>query len=213
MTPIYRYDIQQNTPEWDTIKLGRFSASVADDLLMPPKNKGYQELISKIFEERYTGEPCESKKWKGNSFTERGHEYEPIAVEDFVAKNFYSVQEVGFVELGDWIGCSPDRLIGKDGLLQAKCPIFNTQYTYLEIMNTGGTPAELLNKMDSGYYKQMQFELFVCNDREYNIFYSYHPKLPEIQLRIERDEAMIKEFKSKIEIAKIEILQRIEKLK
>lgn len=197
----YRYDIQQNTEEWHEIKIGKFSASTAADLLMDKKNAGYKKLIDKIVEERITGKPSESKTFKGNEFTERGHELEPIAREDYEIRNFKEVDIIGVVELDEWTLCSPDGLIDDDGLYQAKCPIFNTQKGYLKS-----------RKVPSNYYKQMQFELYVTG-RKYNVFNSYHPDLSAFDVIIERDEEMITEIKKRLEEAKQEVEQEIKYLK
>ena len=207
------HNIAQNTPEWLALRVGKFTASSAAELLMDKGCKGYIELIKKITEERFTGEPCESKKFQGNSFTDRGHLFEPLALIDYSTKYFYDVEPMGFVESDNGLyGCSPDGLINENGMIQVKCPIFATQRKYLKIV----TEAKQLNlreiysndivyKLDSSYYKQMQFELFVA-EREYNIFYSFHPKLKEIHLKIERDEDMIKQ----IELAIIEATEYID---
>lgn len=193
----YRYDIIQNTPEWVEIKLGKFSASSAADLLMDSKNKGYQNLISRIVEERMTGKPSESK-WEGNQSTERGHELEDKARLDYELRKLTNIEIIGVIELDEWVLCSPDGLIGENGLYQAKCPIFNTQREYLKTMTIPGN-----------YYKQMQFELFVSG-REYNVFNSYHPALAPVDIIVQRDEKMISEISEKLEIAKIEVIKEIE---
>lgn len=198
--PSYRFDIEQNTEDWINLKVGKFSASSADSLLMDKKTKGYQDLIEKIIEERITELPTESK-WTGNQFTERGHELEPVAVEHFELNTFKTTTKIGVIELDDWTLCSPDRLIEENGLLQVKCPIFKTQREYLRTQ-----------KVPGNYYKQMQFELFVAN-RDYNIFYSYHPYLPPVQITVERDEQMISEIIERLEQAKQEVLTEIEYLK
>jgi len=205
------HNIAQNTPEWLALRVGKFTASSAAELLMDKGCKGYIELIKKITEERFTGEPCESKKFQGNSFTDRGHLFEPLALIDYSTKYFYDVEPMGFVESDNGLyGCSPDGLINENGMIQVKCPIFATQRKYLDIIskNKDLTPNEgneFLYKIDSGYYKQMQFELFV-SEREYNVFYSYHPSLKEIMLKVVRDEDMIKQ----IELAIIEATEYID---
>ena len=212
-----RYDIQQNTPEWIAIKVGKFSASPAADLLMKPTATGYQNLIDKIIEERYTGQP-QHGGFKGNDFTERGHELESDARTDFELRSGLKVDICGVIELDDWVLCSPDGLIGDNGLWQGKCPIFKTQRSYLKIVsdnlleNPEITDNELLYKLSSVYYKQMQFELYVSG-REFNIFTSYHPALPEVDLRIVRDEEMIDEIDKKLFDAKLLVNNEIEKLK
>lgn len=195
-----RFDIEQNTDEWLALKVGMFSASTAADLLMDKSAVGYKKLIDKIIEERITGQPSESKSFSGNAFTDRGHEFEPIARNDFELKNLTEVKTIGVIELDEWTLCSPDGLIDDDGLWQAKCPIFNTQREYLRKM-----------KVPGNYYKQMQFELFVSG-RKYNIFYSYHPSLPPVEIKVERDEVMIAQIKQRLSEAKAEVLAEIKHL-
>ncbi len=197
------YDIEQNTPEWEILKLGKFSASPANDLMMKETNEGYKNLIKRIVEERITGLPSESK-WKGNKYTERGHEWEPIAREHFELETFTKVLNGGFFESDEykgWASCSPDGRIGNDGLIQIKNPIFSTQLDYLDD-----------KKIPSNYIKQMQFELFITG-REWNIFYSYHPSLPPINQKLYRDEKMISEIKTKLEIAIEQVNNIINKIK
>lgn len=202
----YRYDIVQNEDEWYQIKIGKMGASAAPDILMAPTTKGYQGLIDRLVEERITGAATESKTFVGNAFTNRGHEFEPIAREDYEIRNLCTVDIVGVVELDDWVLCSPDGLIGEDGVHQIKCPIFNTQRSYLKVVETnkGLSDNEMLKKIDGSYYKQCQMELYVT-DRKYNVWTSFHPHLPPIDLRLERDEILIEEIKSKIEQIKQQV--------
>jgi len=168
---------------------------------MDKKTKGYTGLIDRIVEERMTGNPCESKSFSGNQFTERGHELEPVAREDYETRHFVDIELVGVVEFNEWILCSPDGLIGDDGLYQAKCPIFNTQKEYLKS-----------KKVPSNYYKQEQFELFVTG-RQYCAFNSYHPYLPAFDTIIHRDEQMIMEISIRLAQAIKEVETEIEILK
>jgi len=195
---IERFDIIQNTDEWVEIKIGKFSASTCDALLMDKKTVGYTELIKKIIEERITKNPCESKKFSGNKFTDRGHEFEPIARTDYEFRNLKEVKQIGVIELDEWVLCSPDGLIDDNGLYQAKCPIFNTQLEYLKT-----------KKVPTNYFKQMNFELYVSG-REYNVFNSYHPSLPPVDIIVYRDEIMIKEIEKRLSEAKEEVLKEIE---
>ena len=178
--PIYRYDIEQNSDEWFEIKLGMFSASSANDLLMDKKTKGYQNLIARIVEERITGQRCENNQFKGNYATERGHYFEPIARNDYELRHLQTVNLVGVVIYNEWALCSPDGLINDNGLHQIKCPLFATQLEYLRLIKLGKDPISRL------YHNQLQFEMFITG-REYNVFTSYHPNLKPIDIVVERD--------------------------
>lgn len=209
MSPIYRYDIEQNSDEWLLIKLGMFSASSADKLLSGKDTKGYQQLIAKIAEERITGEKCESNSFNGNSYTNRGHEFEPIARDDYEFRTLIATKLVGVVIKDDWCLCSPDSLIGKDKMQQIKCPIFSTQEEYLE---KAKIHTDIKKIIPGNYYKQMQFELFVCVDRTSNVFTSFHPNLKALDIEVPRDEIMQIEIHTRLEEAKIEVLNRINKI-
>ena len=203
---IYRYDIEQNSDEWFEIKLGMFSASTCADLLMDKKTKGYTSLIKKIVEERITGDTCESKAFKGNSFTNRGHELESIARDDYEIRNLQVVKLVGVVISDEWVLCSPDGLINEDTLHQIKCPIFNTQEEYLTKHAKGE------NAIPTNYYKQLQFELF-ATQRDYNIFTSFHPKLKPLDITVKRDTSIIQLIEDRLGEAKIEVKNEIERIK
>ena len=205
MNPVYNYSIVQGSEEWLNIKIGKFSASTADCLLMDKKLKGYQGLIDRIVEERITGQRCENG-FKGNFATDRGNELEAIARQDYELRNLQSVKLIGVVELDDWTLCSPDGLIDEDGLHQIKCPLFSTHKEYLSLLK------EDKQVIDAKYYKQMQFELFVTG-RDYNVFTSFHPYLRAIDIRLERDEAMIAEIGKRLAEAKIEVENEINRIK
>lgn len=204
--PIYRYDIEQNSEEWSEIKLGMFSASTCTELLMDKNTKGYTSLISKIVEERITGEPCENNLFKGNAFTNRGHEFEALAREDYEIRNLQVVKQVGVVIMDEWTLCSPDGLINEDGLHQIKCPIFSTQKEYLTKYSEGKLP------ITSAYVKQLQFELLVT-DRDYNVFTSFHPHLKPIDIIVKRNDDMIDFITYRLAEAKIEVKEEIERIK
>jgi len=204
--PIYRYDIEQNSDEWTEIKLGMFSASTCPDLLMDKKTKGYTSLISRIVEERITGEPCENNLFKGNAFTNRGHEFEGIARDNYEIRNLQVVKLVGVVIMDEWTLCSPDGLINDDGLHQIKCPIFSTHKEYLTKVKEGKSP------IISTYEKQLQFELMATN-RDYNVFTSFHPKLKPIDIEVKRNLSMIEEIKNRLGEAREEAKKEIERIK
>lgn len=204
--PIYRFDIEQNTDEWENIKFGKFSASQATNLLMDKSTKGYNGLINKIVEERITLERCENDTFKGNWATDRGHILESDARLDFEIRTLQVVKLVGVVIYDDWTLCSPDGLINDDKLHQIKCPIFSTQKEYLTLLKLGKSP------ISTSYYKQLQFELFVSG-RTQNIFTSYHPNIKTFDYPVNRDEVMIANIKSRLEQAKTEVKEEIKRIK
>ena len=108
----------------------------------------------------------------------RGSELEAEAVAAYEFEKDAETVPVGFVTTDDGrVGCSPDRLVGADGLLEIKCPS--------AIAHVGN----LLAAPDQ-YAVQVQGQLWVA-EREYCDLLSYCPGLPRAMFRIYRDDAFI----------------------
>ncbi len=192
------HDVIQGTEAWHNVRLGKFTASNFSSLFSKETTVKFQDFINQVVFERLTGEVPESFT---SSYMNRGNELEPEARQSYELMKFRKVKEVGFIELNEWCGCSPDGLIGLDGLLEIKCPKYST------LINL-----HLNKKITSEYYYQMQGQMWVA-EREWCDFYVYHPKLKPFLKRVERNEDDIANIKQKIsevvEIAK----RRIEYLK
>lgn len=180
------YDVEQRSPEWFALRLGRFTSSILGDLFMKETTKGYQEVINKVVFERATGETPETYS---NEYMKRGSELEPFARQAYELETFNKVHLIGFVEHDDWIGGSPDGFIGVDGILEIKVPKWNTLINYI------------LEDSGEGDYKyQIQGNLFISK-RQWCDFFVWHPKLPPLLKRINRDEKIIAEIQKKLERA------------
>ena len=102
------------------------------------------------------------------------------------------VEEIGFVahpEIEN-AGASPDGLVGKDGLIEIKCPDTKTLID------------QLLNKtIPDKYFKQMQWQMD-CTDRKWCDYVVFDPRMPEglqmIIKRVERDHIFIKEMRAEV---------------
>lgn len=188
MKRIY-HNINQNSEEWFELRKGKFTASKFKDLFMSKKTSGYEKAIYQPVYERLTGESPESFK---SDYMERGNELEPLAVELYEQETFNTVDNGGFFTLGDWIGASPDGLIGDKGILEIKSPAFNTMINYL-----------IKGKLPSIYKWQVHGQLYVTG-REWCDFIAYHPKLKPLIIRINKDESMITEIKNKLDESIIE---------
>lgn len=185
------YDVEQNSEEWMQLRLGKFTASSFKQLFAAKSTLDYRKCINQVVYEILTGEQPESFS---NQYMERGHELEPIAREIYSMKTFNDIDNGGFFELNKYVGCSPDGLIGDNGLIEIKCPSFNTMIEYLE------------NKTLPNEYKyQVHGQLFVTG-REYCDFMAFHPKLKPFILRIGRDEAMC----AQIDLALKEAIKTVE---
>lgn len=192
------HEMEQGTQEWLNVRLGKFTASTFGDLFMAKSTKGYNNLINRVAFERLTGEQAESFS---NAWTDRGTELEPEAREAYENLTFRKVRQVGFIELDEWTGCSPDGLIGDDGLLSIKCPKFSTLMDY-----------HLSGKIPPEYLWQMYGELLITG-RKWEDFFVYHPRLKPILRRVERDEKAMLELAGKIGEAIVDAKKRMEAIR
>jgi putative phage-type endonuclease len=191
------YELEQGTPEWLEAKAGKFTSSKFSDLFMAKTTKGWNSLINQVVFERLTGTTPESFS---SDWMKRGTELEPQAREAYELATFNKVRQVGFVEKDEWVGCSPDGLIGSDGMVEIKCPKFSTLIDY-----------HLTGRIPEDYYWQMQGGMYVCG-RKWCDFYVWHPNLKPLLKRIEPVEADIKILEFKLAEAIAEAKKRISKI-
>jgi len=191
-------DIEQGTEEWLKLRAGKFTAS--DALAIATNGAGLITLCFEKVAERETGLPA--RKEYTNEDIERGREKEEIACSAYDLETNQITTKVAFVEKNEWVGCSPDRLVGEDGLLEVKCPGDGkfVQYRYDR-------------KIESKYYQQMQMQLLIT-DRKWCDYAVFNEKFPKqiIITRVERDEAAIEKLRIGLEAGEEkvkEILSRI----
>lgn len=190
------HNIDQNTPEWLELRQGKFTASSFKDLFSKPTTLTYQKAIYKVVFERLTGEQPESFS---NDYMQRGHELEPIARERYESETFETVEDGGFF-CNEWIGASPDGLVGSDGLIEIKCPAYNTMINYM-----------LKQELPAQYYWQVHGQM-LCTDRKWVDFMAFHPKLKPVIVRVGRDESAIKLLKKQLEVCISEANDIIKKI-
>jgi len=182
----------QRSDEWFSHRLGRVTASRIADVMAQTKSgpgAARKNYLADLVAERLTGEARETFT---NAAMQWGTDWEPQARAAYEFITDAEVHEVGFIDhpaIG-MAGCSPDGLVGDDGMVEIKAP--NTA-THIDTLLTG--------KIDSKYHKQMQFQL-ACAGRAWCDFVSFDPRLPaEMQLwvfRVERDDAAIAEIEDAV---------------
>jgi putative phage-type endonuclease len=193
-------DVPQGSEAWHEHRLGRITASKFATAMSGESTKGFNDIIEDLASEIITREIEETYT---NSDMERGIELEPFAAQEY--KNIFDcdVLEVGFCipgeedNLHEWIGVSPDRLIGENGLLEIKCPRRRTHWGYIKT-----------NKLPSVYKWQVQGQLLVTG-KEYCDFMSYYPGLKPFIVRVypdlEMHKAMVERFNLIVDLVKKEI--------
>lgn len=195
-----RIAVQQGTPEWHQLRLGKVTASRVADILAKTKtgpsasrNNYLIELalqqVTKTIEESYT-----------NAAMEWGTQTEPQARVAYEVKTGNFVDQVPFVDHPTiaGFGCSPDGLVGSDGLIEIKCPNSATHWSYIKA-----------NEPPQKYFIQMQAQMAVTGAKWCD-FVSFDPRMPErsqlLIVHVPRDpefilymEAEIKQFLSEVD--------------
>lgn len=174
------HNIEQRTEDWYNIRKGKMTASSADTIIA--NGKGLETYIYNLMAEYYSSAEKESYI---NADMQRGIDLEPEARLEFEFYTNLDVQEVGFIEYNEFIGVSPDGLIGDDGLIEIKCP---NDSVYFKLL--------LSDNIKPEYIAQMQMQLYVTN-RQYCYFVSYNPNFEKSLYikKITRDEEMIEKLK------------------
>ena len=181
------FDFEQGSADWFKARLGIPTASEFDTVLATGRGGGESKTrrtyMLKLLGERLTGEQAYSYS---NEHMERGKEMEAEARDMYAFLTDLETTRVGFIRNGQ-VGCSPDSLIGTDGMLEIKTKLAHLQ---LDVI--------LCDELPSEHKAQCQGQLWVA-EREWVDFVSYWPKLPLFAKRIYRDEVYIKRLASEVD--------------
>lgn len=132
-----------------------------------------KKLAISIAREQITGKRSIAESYKSPDM-QRGHDQEPIANSLYQDMFFTTVTNGGFFDCGN-MGCSPDGLVGDDGLIEIKSVIDHVHYTTIK---RGG--------FDPAYKWQIYFNL-KKTERDWIDYVSYCADFPEeTQLYIHR---------------------------
>lgn len=174
------HSMPQGTPEWLAVRRGIPTASQFGTIMAKGRSGGEsktrQTYLYKLAGELVTGDPMDSFS---NHHMERGHEMEPEARQLYAFLHDAEPQQVGFITNGTK-GCSPDSLIGNDGMLEIKTKL---PHLMLAVHEGGDFPSE--------HRAQCQGQLWVA-EREWVDLVCYWPKMPPFIAREYRDDVFIK---------------------
>jgi putative phage-type endonuclease len=193
--------IEQGTPEWHELRRGKVTASRVADILAKTKtgpsasrNNYLIELAlqrtTKTIQPSYTND---AMAW--------GTATEPQARVAYEVATHNFVDQVPFIDHPTIknFGCSPDGLVGADGLLEIKCPNSATHWEYFKY-----------RKAPQKYVIQMQAQMAVTGAKWCD-FVSFDPRMPErsqlLVLNVPRDpefilymEAEINQFLNEVDV-------------
>lgn len=171
-------DVRQGSPEWSEARLGIPTCSRFGEIVTPARlaySSSAARYQAEILCEWALGFPVE----RGSSQAmERGTGMEDEARAWYEMQRDVGVVPTGFVLRGDGlVGGSPDGIVGEDGGVEIKCPMAHTHVLYLL------SPARLV----TDYGPQVQGYMYLTG-REWWDVMSYHPTLPRVLERVDRDE-------------------------
>jgi hypothetical protein len=192
--------MEQKSEEWYQARRAKFTASEYHKLMTSGRTKdqlfgqvaiGY---IMDVLDEIITsGDMNNYGSFAGNKATDWGEYWEPVARDKFVEKTGIKVEEVGFLQIDEYFGGSPDG-VTEDAIIEIKCPMCSVNHTQNLFMSN---QSDLLD-LHKDYYIQMQVNMIAAK-KDKGYFISYDPrKLQEsFQLKIievKIDETMVEEI-------------------
>jgi len=151
-------DLEQGSDEWHKLRLGKITGSCFHKLLGTKTAR--EKYLYDRANEIVTGCESDGEEYV-NVHIKRGWEYEPIARAEYIADTFTAVDEVGLMQLGDYMACSPDGLVGNDAVLEIKCP---RPEKFFELVEKG------FEAIDKKYIYQMQLQMKCTNSKQCHFF-------------------------------------------
>lgn len=194
-------DCEQQSAEWFRAHIGLATASVFKTVMASGKTKDSAsitraQLVAKKAGELITDEPDPSGY--RNADMARGNEMEDEARTMYQFLNpQVTLTRVGFIR-NDKAGCSPDSLIGDDGMLEIK-----TTFPHLLIGHRAKKEFPLEHK------PQCQGQLWVTGRKWVDLFI-YWPKMRPFLIRAWRDEAYIAEIEAAVDKFNTDVAEAVE---
>jgi predicted phage-related endonuclease len=175
----YHRDLIQGSEAWLAARCGLLTASEICRILTPKlkiaDNDKSRAHLSELVAQRITGyvEP----HYIGDDML-RG-QMDEIEARTLYAERYAPVEECGFVTNDEWgftVGCSPDGLVGSEGMIECKS---RRQRFQVETI--------ISRRMPDDYLLQVQTALLVTG-RAWCDFVSYSGGLPMVTIRVEPDD-------------------------
>lgn len=187
--------MSQRSEEWYEVRKGRMTASNAATIAT--NGKGLENYAYEILAEKYSNNSEESF----TSFDmKRGIELEEQARMTYELER-EEVQQVGFVEMDEFTGCSPDGLVGEDGGMEIKCP---NDVNFFRLMVNGES------EIDKKYLWQVQMSLLITGRKWWDlVFYNINFEKSLLVFRIYPDTIAQSKLESGILVMK-ELMRKIE---
>lgn len=140
------------------MRAGRITASRVPAILGLSPYQSRNDVLREMVREAYGAD----REFVGNVATEYGQRHEPDALHAY--ERLHGVMTFGGGDFvihpdHDWLGCTPDGLVGDDGIVECKAP-YRASYTHID------------ERQD--YMAQVQFQL-ACTGRQWCDFVVWYP--------------------------------------
>lgn len=167
--------MEQGTAEWFAARKGRVTGSNVGAILGMNPYRDADDVLRAMVREHHGAE----REFTGNAATEYGSYHEEGATIEYQMETGNAVEKCGFFvhPQHDWLGASPDGLIGDDVILEVKCPFGKRDKN----------PTDFSSALQQGHYwAQMQIEM-ACTDRSQAHFWQWCPAGGKLEVvRIDR---------------------------
>lgn len=194
------FDCKQGTPEWREARRGIPTVSEFHSIFAKGQGKTRRKYLYQLVGEILTGDVLDGFT---TLHTERGHLLEAEAI-SLHAFDVADITRPGFVRRktpSGYVGCSPDALVGDDGMIEVKTKLPHLQ---LEVIAKNDIPPE--------HYAQVQGALWVTQ-RKWIDFISYWPGLPLFVQRVEPHPDYVKQLELEVNAFNNELAAAVEAMK
>jgi YqaJ-like viral recombinase domain len=182
------HEVAQHSEAYDRLKIGIPTSSNFHKIITPQgkPSKQWREYACVLIAERILQQRIE---FYNSPAMERGLIVESEAADWYEFDRDVITHRVGFITDDDHtMGCSPDRLVGEDGLLEIKAPLPHTQVEYW-----------ISGKVHERFWPQLQGQLYI-SQRNWVDILCWHDVLPKLVMRVEPDETFIKALDHELQI-------------
>lgn len=151
--------MEQRSEEWFNARKGRVTGSVSGAILGLAPYMTRNDVMRAMVRSYHGSE----SEFTGNIATEYGQRNELTAIQELSMYYDIAVEECGFFPKDEWLGASPDGLVGEDAIIEVKCPYGKRDSKDFKPLSE-----------QPHYYAQIQIEL-LCTGRSLCYFFQWSP--------------------------------------
>lgn len=183
------FSVEQGSPDWLGLRLGIATASNFGKILTPKTRKfstQARRYAIYLVAEKLLNMSLGTSDY--NEHVTTGRMREPEAAAMFAAITDLPLGPVGFLTTDDMsAGATPDRrIVGQSAYLEIKSPAPWTHLGYL------------VDGFGDEYVAQVQGQIYI-GEADYNYRFSYHPAMPPVIDRVNRDDGFIADLRAALD--------------